>query len=165
MVITFPFSVCVKATGDKEDSIYCDECNLCVHIKCNNLNYIDYKYLSENGDPWFFLKCNSQLFPFGTLDNKKFIQHILHISNMKNNNKIEFSNLVLKPLPSLSSLFKQFNNIPKTHVHKDLENVVRCKYYDSEEVQSMKVPNKNCCPSLFHINTCSLNKSFEDLEY
>ena len=99
MVITFPFSVCIKATGDKEDSIYCGECNLCVHIKCNNLNYIDYKYLSENGYPWFFLKCNSQLFPFGTLDNKKFIQHILHISNMKNNNKIEFSNLVLNLFP------------------------------------------------------------------
>ena len=70
MVITFPCSICVKATGDKEDSIYCDKCNLWVHIKCNNLNYIDFKYLSGNGDPWFCLKCNSQLFPFGALSNK-----------------------------------------------------------------------------------------------
>ena len=84
---------------------------------------------------------------------------------MKNNSNIEFINLVLKLLPSLSSLFKQFNDIPKTHDHKDLENVARCKYYDLEEVQSMKFHNKNSCPSLFHINTCSLNKSFEDLEY
>ena len=29
----------------------------------------------------------------------------------------------------------------------------------------MKIPNKNSCLSLFHINTCSLNKSFIDLEY
>ena len=29
----------------------------------------------------------------------------------------------------------------------------------------MKIPNKNSCLSLFHINTCSLNKSFEDLGY
>ena len=29
----------------------------------------------------------------------------------------------------------------------------------------MKIPNKNSCLSLFHINTCSLNKNFEDLEY
>ena len=29
----------------------------------------------------------------------------------------------------------------------------------------MKIPNKNSCISLFHINTCSLNKNFEDLEY
>ena len=54
-----------------------------VHIKCNNLNYVDNKYLSENDDPWFCLKCNSQLFPFGTLDNKKFMQYILNSSNMK----------------------------------------------------------------------------------
>ena len=55
MVITFPCSICINFTGDKEDSIYSDKCNLWVHIKCNNLNYIDYKYLTGNGDPWFCL--------------------------------------------------------------------------------------------------------------
>ena len=100
-----------------------------------------------------------------TLDNKKFMQHILNRSNMKNDNKIEFNNLVLEPPPSLSLLFNQFDNIPQTHDHKDPENVVRCKYYDLEEVQSIKIPNKNSCLFLFHINTCSLNKNFEDLEY
>ena len=84
---------------------------------------------------------------------------------MKNHNKIKFSNLVLKPPPSLSSLFNQFNSIPQTYDHKDPENVVWCKYHDLGEVQSMKIPNKNSCLSLFHINTCSLNKNFEDLEY
>ena len=95
----------------------------------------------------------------------KFMHHILNSSNMKNDNKIGFNNLVLKPPPSLSSLFNQFNNIPQTHDHKDPENVVRCKYYDLEEVKSMKVPNKNSCLSLSHINTCSFSKNFEDLEY
>ena len=103
MVITFPCSIYVIAIGDKEDSIYCDKCNLWVKCKCNDLNYIGYKYLSANGDPWFCLQCNSQLFPFGNLDNKKFMQHTLNSSNMKNDNKIEFNNLVLKPPPSLSS--------------------------------------------------------------
>ena len=89
---------------------------------------------------------------------------ILNSSNMKNDNKIEFNNLVLKS-PSLSSLFNQFNNIPQTYDHKDPGNVVRCKCYDLEEVQSMKISDKNSCLSLFHIHTCSLNKNFEDLEY
>ena len=104
MVITFLCSICVKAIGDKEDSIYCDKCNFWVHIKCNNLNCIDYKYLSGNGYPWFCLKCNSPLFQFGTLENKKFMQHILNSSNMKNDSKIEFNNLVLKPPPSITSI-------------------------------------------------------------
>ena len=92
------------------------------------------------------------------------MKHILNSSNMKNDIKIEFSNLVLKP-PRLSSLFNQFYNLTQTHNHKDPENVVRCKYYDLEEVQSMKIPNKNSCFSQFHINTCSLNKNFEHLGY
>ena len=71
---------------------------------------------------------------------------------MKNDNKIEFK-------PSLSLLFNQFNDIPRTHDHKDPENIVRCKYYDLKELQSMKIPNKNSCLSLFHIKTCSLNKN------
>ena len=164
MVITFPCSISVKAIGDKEDSIYCDKCNLWVHIKCNNLNYVDHKYLSGKGDPWFCLKCKSQLFPFGTINNKKITQSILNNGNKKNDIENEINNLVLKPPPSLSSLFNQFNNIPQTQDHRDPENVIRCKYHDSE-VQSIKIPNKNSCLSLFHINTCSLNKTFEDLGY
>ena len=61
---------------------------------------------------------------------------------MKNDNKIEFNNYVLKPPASLSSLFNQFN-LRQTHNHRDPDNVVRCKYYDLEEFQSMKIPNKN----------------------
>ena len=93
------------------------------------------------------------------------MQQILNSSNRKNDNKIEYNSLVLKSPPSLNSLINQFNNTPQIHNHKDPENVLRCKYYDLEEVQSMKIPNKNSCLSLFHINTCSLNKNFGGLEY
>ena len=34
-----------------------------------------------------------------------------------------------------------------------------------EEIQTMKIPNKKSSLSLYHINTCSLTKNFEDLEY
>ena len=95
--------------------------------------------------------------------NKKIIQHKLNSSTIKNEN--EFNSLVLKPPLSLSSLFNQLNNISQTHDHKYPENVIRCKYHDLEEVQSMKIHNKNSCLSLFNINSCFLNKNFEDLEY
>ena len=81
MVVTFPRRICVKGIRGKDDSIYSDKCDLGVHIKRNNLNYIGYKYFSRNGDPWFCHKCNSQLFPFGTLDNRNLMQHILSSSN------------------------------------------------------------------------------------
>ena len=49
------------------------------------------------------------------------------------------SNFALKPPPSQSSLFNQFNNITQTHDHKVRESVGRCKCYDLEEFQSMKI--------------------------
>ena len=137
-----------------------------MHIKCNNLNFIDYQYLNGNDDPWFCLKCNTELFPFGTLNNKTFNQYI-NSSNIQNKDidQDNSSNLVLKPPPNLKSLFNQFNNSSQIHDFKDPENVVNCKYYNLEEVQTMKIPNKKNSLSLFHINACSLSKNFEDLEY
>ena len=63
------------------------------------------------------------------------MQHIIDSSNRKNKNEnVTFNNLVVKPPPSLSLLFKQFNNKSQTQDDKDPQNVVRCKYYDLEEV-------------------------------
>ena len=39
----------------------------------------------------------------------------------------------------------------------------RC--YDIEEIQTLQIPNKSKSLSMFHINACSLNKNFDDLEY
>ena len=61
--------------------------------------------------------------------------------------------------------FNQFNNITENHTNNDPNNVVECRYYDTEEIQTLKIPNKNKSLSMFHINTCSLSKNFDDLEY
>ena len=137
-----------------------------MHIKCNNLNFIDYQCLKGNNDPWFCLKFNSALFSFGTLNNKKFNQYINN-SNIQNkdNDKDNSSNLVLKPPSNLNSLFNQFNNSSQTHDFKDPENVLKCKYYNLEEVQTINISYKKSSLSLFHINTCSLNQNVQDLEY
>ena len=46
MIQQFPCSVSHKSIGDKVNSIFCHLCKLWVHIKCNNLSYVDYQYLS-----------------------------------------------------------------------------------------------------------------------
>ena len=102
----------------------------------------------------------------GNLNNKTFIQYINN-SNIQNkdNGKNNSNNLVLKLLPNLNSVFSQINISYQTHDFKDPKNVVKCKYYNLEEIQTMKIPNKKICLSLFHINTCSLSKNFEDFKY
>ena len=80
MVISFPCSIGAKSIGD---DVFCDKCNSWIHIKCNNLNYVNYEYLNDNDDPWFCLKCNSEIFPLGTLNNKTFNLYI-DDSNVQN---------------------------------------------------------------------------------
>ena len=69
----------------------------------------------------------------------------------------------MKPPPDLALLFSQFDNaIPQNR--SDPENVSESKYYDIDELQKIKIPNKENFLSLFHINSFSLNKSFEEFE-
>ena len=75
------------------------------------------------------------------------------------------STLVLKQPANLSQLLNQFNNITENHTNRNPDNVVKCRYYDIEEIQALNIPNKSKSLSMFHINTCSLSKNFDDLEY
>ena len=69
--LTFPCKICNKTVNDHEYAIQCDICNFWIHIKCNNLNYINYKYLQGNNDPWYCITCSSSIFLFNCLNNKK----------------------------------------------------------------------------------------------
>ena len=51
------------------------------HIKCNYLNYMDYKYLQGCNEAWYSLSCINTAFPFGNLNKQNFLNFI------GNNNK------------------------------------------------------------------------------
>ena len=68
---------CSKNVSDNGNAILCDFCQTWVYIKCNYLNYIDYKYLHDCSKPWYFLSCTTtMLLPFGNLSNQKFLGFI-----------------------------------------------------------------------------------------
>ena len=148
-------------------SIFCDFCKLWVHIKCNNFNYVDYQYLSGSNDPWYCLNCNSEIYALGKLSKQNFMSFIR--DNLTDSLKFDYMNststLVLKQPANLSQLFNQFNDITDNHTNRDPDNVVKCRYYDIDEIQTLDIPNKSKSLSMFHINTCSLSKNFDDLEY
>ena len=76
----------------------------------------------------------------------------------------EISSLLLKPTPNLELLVNEFNNATQEN-NNDPENISSSKYYDIDEMHNVGVPNKNKSLSLFHINACSLNQNFDDLQY
>ena len=129
MVRSFPYNIWAKSIGDNDDAVFYDNCNSWAHIKCKDLNFIDYQYLNSNDDQWFCLKCNNEIFPLGTLNNKPFSLYI-DDSNIqgKHYDKNNSCNLVLKSPPIWNSLFSQFSNSSQTHDFKDPEIVAKCKY-------------------------------------
>ena len=167
MIQQFPCSVCHKYIGDIENSIFCDLCKSWVHINCNNFNYVDYQYLLGCSDPWYCLNCNCGIYTLGNLNKQKFMSFIREnlTDYPKLDNMNSSSTVVLKQPAKLSQLFNQSNNTTENHTNKDPDNAVKCRSYDIEEIQTLKIPNKSKSLSMFHINTCSLSKNFDDLEY
>ena len=85
------------------------------------------------------------------------------MSKFPNNNKPgktlnNDGSFLLKPLENLKLLVNQFNNNAFPEDNTDPENVFQSTYYDIDELQTMKIPNKDVSLALFHINAFSLNK-------
>ena len=73
------------------------------------------------------------------------------------------SSINLKLNSNLSLLFNQFNDLSSDSINKNPENMANCRYYDIDDIE--KIITKPIFLSLFHLNTCSLNKYFNGLEY
>ena len=97
------------------------------------------------------------------MNNRNFLTFIGDNNTISNETKFLNSSLLLKPPLDLALLFNQFNNaIPENG--SDPENIIQSKYYDIDELQQFKIPNKEKPLSLFHINSCSLNKNFQEFQ-
>ena len=128
-----------------------------------------YRYLQNSNESWYCIYCFSTLFPFNSLfSNKNFLacctntdNNSTHWIDLENNHN---SSLSLKPSSNLELLVNQFNNAGPEN-RNDPEKVCSSKYYDIEEMHNIEVPHKNKSLSLFHINACSLNKNFDDLQH
>ena len=53
-----------KDINDRDSAFQCNICQFWVHVKCNKLDFVDYKYLQRSTDPWFYLSCCSTILPF-----------------------------------------------------------------------------------------------------
>ena len=161
----FPCRICAKNTHDKDKAVQCDLCEFWIHIKCNNLNYLDYRYLQNCDESWYCIECCSSIFPFNSLSsNKNFLacctspdsnSNFIQLKELENDHN---SSLLLKPSPNLELLVNQFNNATPEN-NNDPEKIFSSKYYDIDEMHNLKIPQKNKSLSLFHINACSLNKN------
>ena len=170
--IAFPSKICNININNKDRAVQCDICQFWIHIKCNKLNHIDYKYLQGSNDPWYCISCCDEILPFGTLTNKNFLSTVNPpvpddhncFTNRMDAYISENSSLSFKPSSDLSLLFNQFNN-SSPEQKTDTKNVLNSNCYDTDQLQTLKFLEKSKQLSLFHINTCSLNQNYDDLQH
>ena len=140
-----------------------------VYLKCNNLNVFDTEIMKNTGSDifWICMFCSNNLFPFATMDDHKLYKTLSQSNNHHSDSSGSYSTntcSTIKRPNNLSNLFNEFNGF-SFQQNKDTENTINCKYYDTEEIQSLNNLNHKDAFSLFHINTCCLLKNIAELEY
>ena len=55
--------------------------------------------------------------------------------------------LVLKPQENLTNLFNEFNNLTSDQ-NSNSENIINCKYYDIDKIQTINKLNNKCTVTL-----------------
>ena len=108
----FPLKFFAKNAHEKDKAVQCDLCELWTHIKCNSLNYLDYRYLQNCDESWHCIECCSTIFPFNLSSNKNFLacctNNDSNITQWKDLENDHNSSLSLKP-SNLELLVNQFN--------------------------------------------------------
>ena len=133
----FPHKICAKTVHDK-DKAQCDLCELWIHIKCNNINYLDYRYLQNCDESRFCIECSSTIFPFNSLtSNKNFLacctntdSNITQWKDLENDHNSSSSS---KPSSKSELLVNQFNNAtpengndPEKNVLPNIMTLMKC---------------------------------------
>lgn len=54
MTPKLPCGFCYRAVAKNHNAVYCDSCNLWVHMKCNNLIKFCYRKLQASQEPSYF---------------------------------------------------------------------------------------------------------------
>ena len=126
-----------------------------------NANVLDFQHIKACTNTCFCFKCVTDAFPFGALNIYNFSSFV-HNKKNSNTNTARFINL--KP-PQISVYY--------------LTNSIICHQIQSIKIQKTwwtivstmalmtykKLNQTKLCLSLFHLNTCSLKKKFDELEY
>ena len=172
----FPSKICAKNVQDKYKVLQCDLCELWMtSVKFGFILNVTTFIIQTTGifktvmNPSIAQNIAAQSFlsiPY--LATKTSWLAVLTLTVTSHSGKIQKtdrdSSLLLKPSSDLEFLVNQFNNA-KPENGNDPAKITSSKYHDIDEIHSIEIPHKNKPFSLFHINACSLNKIFDDLQY
>ena len=149
-----PCGIGHKNVPDHCKAIFCNSCNLWVHIKCNNISNSQYLDFQNEADDvlWFCLQCTKIMFPFGQLDNEELLN--LYDFDLPS---------VLDSMPSfeITSSLLNLPNLDDYDIDEHLPSRVNSNYHTLQELSTLSTSENDL--SLFHMNVRSLSLHFDEL--
>ena len=136
-----PCGVCQKSDNANQKAIFCNNCSLWYHRKCNGTSIKEYEMiLNENDDiPWLCIMCSidemASKFPFGY--QSRFELNDLYVIDLP-------SQLELLPSHELGSKLSQIPNLDDFDIEENYVQAINSKYYDSHEFNSLTASIAKC---------------------
>ena len=143
----YPCGTCVKEDLETDKGIGYDHWKKWVHHKYHELSDFDFKYLQNNKDCWYCIKCIPQNFPFCTNE--------INQANIS-------SKYLSKAKPALLNLIKQLDNYSNEQNNENNQGMLDCKYRNIEYFKKLSNPFKTKSLSLLHLNICYLQKKIDN---
>ena len=160
----YPCNICQKNVNSNQKALKCTNCNMWVHIKCNNTSIKEYDDMIEynkslpdieiDSIQWHCLKCiiitRSEIFPFA-------YENTFELNNLNSANSMN----ILNKLPSINTESTISNiSLQSADVEENLPNMINSKYYHIDEFQNV---SKSQQFKLFHTNINGLSCHFDEL--
>ena len=160
MVVKYPCSVCEKSVRIDSEAIQCDNCDLWVHRKCNNISLSEYEELIDDGntEKWFCIICINSSLPFSQCDDKNFYCGINGVTTETNLENMSFS-MSQKD----QQLSKHISKLIIENTDPDNTNNNFCKYYDINKFTNSNFISDSSF-SVLHLNIASLTCHLEELK-
>ena len=145
--IVFPCKICNININNKDSAAQCDICQFWFILNLINWTTLIISTFKDIINLWYCISCCDEILPFGTLTNKNFLSLVSPppddcFTNNSDAYISKNSSLSLKPSSDLSLLFSQFNN-SSPEQKSNPANVVDSNYYDIDQLQTLKFPEKN----------------------
>ena len=147
-----------------QKALKCTNCDLWVHIKCNETSNKEYddmielnKTLSDDeidNIQWHCLKCiiilRAEIFPF-------VLENTIDVNNLNIANSME----ILNKLPSINTQSTISNvSLQTADIDENLPNMLNSKYFNIDEFQNISMSQKF---KIFHSNVNGLSSHHDDL--
>ena len=158
--IKYPCGICHKSVNKNQKAIECSTCLNWIHRKCNGLSLKEDECLVQEDDnvPWQCILCDMEemasKFPFG------------HLSKIELNDLygLDFpSQLQLLPNYELRSKRSHIPTLDKFDLDENYVQSINSKYFEIPEIAKLSTALSGKSFSLFHVNTRSLSKNFDQL--